>query len=272
MRLNTKRENWKMFEGYLLYLNAGVLFGLMALFYFFCLEVGFYLGNWINESNKKTVRSQIVTIQTSVLGLLALILGFTFSMSINRFETRKQLLVEEANAIGTSYLRAEMFQEPYQSDMQNLLRKYVDQKIAYRNIGFDVEKIQKVLKESESMQKEIWMKGIEISHNDTRSPLVGLLLESLNQLIDLHASRIQSIVNRLPDLILYLIFLIAGLGLALTGYISGLDRARSITSMILLVILFSAVVLVIIDLDRPGRGFIQENHISLINLRDTLNK
>ena len=257
-----------MFDSYIFQLSGLSIFIIALASYLVFLELGFRLG----QRGSKTDRllPQLSRIQTSILGLLALMLAFTFSMSITRFETRKHLIVEEANAIGTAYLRTKLFDDPYRSDLQNLLRRYLDNRLSFIDVGIEEQKIITLLNQSDEIQLEIWNEVCALAGHDEKLPIVSLMIQSVNELIDLHTKRLEETINRLPDMILYLIYVITGLGLALTGYMAGLDGRRNFIIMFLLAFSFAAVGITIIDLDRPRRGFVKEQSTSLLRLRSSL--
>lgn len=252
--------------------NEWVIFTFTLVVYLLCIEIGFRLGKRTLTEEKSAKRSEITSIQAATLGLLALMLGFTFSMSITRFEKRKALIVQEANAIGTAYLRAGILNEPARSEMQSLLKEYLKSRLEYQRVGLDENKIADALRHSESLHQKLWSKALETAEKDPRFPVYSLIFPALNEVIDIHSERMEAAINHVPDLILYMIFLIASLSLALTGYVNGIERLRDPFATTILAIMIAAVTLVIIDLDRPRRGLIVEKETSLMQLHKSLNK
>ncbi len=109
------------------------LFGLI----FSATEIGFQIGRRLRSSIDDASRSEYNTIQGAVLGLLALLLGFTFAMSVSRYQAGKELIIDESNAIGTTFLRARFLPEPYGSEVSNLMRRYVDVLLKFYGSGID---------------------------------------------------------------------------------------------------------------------------------------
>ena len=118
-------------------LGLGLIFGGSMVFFLLGDELGFRLGRRKRPTVDEDARSQIITIQGAMLGLLALLLGFTFSMAMSRFEVRKQQVLEESNAIGTTYLRAQLMPEPPRKEVSNLLRRYVEVRLNFYRAGMD---------------------------------------------------------------------------------------------------------------------------------------
>src|SRR4029077_19796645 len=154
----------------------------------------------------------------SVLGLLAFMLAFTFGMAASRFDTRKQLVLDEANAIGTTYLRTAMLPER-RDEIRALLRSYVDARLEAVRSGRVAARVLK----SEDMQNKLWSAATAVGLQHPDSIIVGLFVESLNQVIDLHAKRVTAgLRNRIPGTIWMVLLTIATLSLAAMGYHGGL--------------------------------------------------
>ena len=115
-------------------------------------EPGFRLGRRKRPAVDEDARSQIITIQGAMLGLLALLLGFTFSMAMSRFEVRKQQILDESNAIGTTYLRAQLMPEPQRKEVSDLLRQYVEVRLQFYRAGIAGQGFQQAVDQTEQLQ------------------------------------------------------------------------------------------------------------------------
>jgi hypothetical protein len=135
-----------------------VLFGLLLI----AKEVGFRRGRVIRGRLEDPAKSELTTLQAAMVGLLALLLAFSFAMAESRFETRRQLVLEEANAVGTTYLRSQALAEPYQTKVASLLRQYVADRLEYYAAGNDPEKLDEVNQQTNQLQKELWSQAIHI--------------------------------------------------------------------------------------------------------------
>src|SRR5690606_28962629 len=122
----------------------------------------------------------------SILGLLALLLAFTFSLAASRFEARRQAVLEEANAIGTTYLRTRLLPEPERQELARLLREYVDVRLSAVQAGQTAEAI----KHSEELHEQLWQQAAAAAQKSSGSIMTGLFVQSLNEVIDLHAKRV----------------------------------------------------------------------------------
>jgi len=133
----------------------------------------------------------------ATLGLLAFILAFTFGLAASRFDARRQVMLDEANAIGTTYLRAGMLLEQGKQ-IRALLREYVDARLDTVKSGNVAEGISR----SENIQKQVWSEAKTVGTKNPNSIVAGLFVQSLNEMIDLHAKRVQAGVrSRIPGTI-----------------------------------------------------------------------
>jgi hypothetical protein len=203
----------------------------------------------------------------ATLGLLAFILAFTFGLAATRYDTRRQVLLDEANAIGTTYLRAGMLPER-REEIRTLLRDYVDTRLETVRSG----RIAEGIRQSENLQNQLWEQAVPIAEKYPNSIVVGLFIQSLNDVIDLHAKRVTAGVrNRIPVAIWAALYGVAVLGFAALGYHSGLTRSRRSPAVLAVAVTFSAVIGLIADLDRPLEGTLIVSQQALIDLRQSMN-
>lgn len=202
----------------------------------------------------------------AVLGLLAFMLAFTFGLAGSRFEDRRQVVLEEANAIGTTYLRAAMLPEPMRTESQKLLREYVDARLEAVQPG----KLQQARVKSEELHNLLWSQAVAATEKD-RSPITGLYVQSLNEVIDLHAKRLMaSVRSRVPGVIWIVLYGLAILAMVMMGYHTGLVHSRRSIAVFALVLGFSSVLFLIADLDRPAQGTLQVSQQSMVDLRQSM--
>jgi len=249
-----------------LWVIALVVVGLLLL----PIEVGFRVGGKVSSSVSDNAKGSVMAISGATLGLLALLLGFTFSMALTRFEQRKQLVPDEANAIGTAYLRAKLLPEPERSVIDGLLRSYVDARLEFYGHRNDPLKFRSVVDRSETLHNELWTQATNVVQKDHRPVTTSLFIQALNQVIDLHTERLAATQNHVPETVLLLLFLVAVLASLLVGYGCGLATRRNLLSTCVVALLIGMVIIVIMDLDRPNRGMIRVDQESMRRLRDTL--
>jgi Protein of unknown function (DUF4239) len=200
------------------------------------------------------------------LGLLAFMLAFTFGLAGSRFEDRRQVLLSEANAIGTAYLRAKLLPEPMRTDAQNLLREYVDVRLEAVQPG----KLDQALVKSEELHNKLWSVAIATAEKE-RSAITSIFIQSLNEVIDLHAERVTAgLRSRVPAIIWIVLYVLAILSMGIMGYHTGLSNSKRSLAVIALILGFSSVLFLIADLDRPGQGTLQVSQHAMIDLRNSM--
>ena len=229
-------------------------------------ECGYRLGKYRRNRHEQEKQAPIGTMVGATLGLLAFILAFTFGMAASRFDTRRQVLLDEANAIGTTYLRAGMLPQKGE-EIRGLLRKYVDTRLEAVQSG----NIERGISQSESIQRELWTNAEAVGQTNPNSIVVGLFIQSLNEVIDLHAKRVQAGVrSRVPSAIWVCLFAVAALSLAAMGYHTGLVGMGRSLAVLAVALTFSVVIELIADLDRPQEGVVQVSQHALLDLQKSM--
>lgn len=242
--------------------------GLLLVTLLLAIEAGYRIGRAANGTVDGAAASQISSIQTSILGILALLLAFTFSLSLQRYETRSKAVVDEANAIGTAYLRVQLLPESVRDDVQRLMRDYIDQRIQASSVTLadDEERILLVAQASNTANA-IWGLAMQAAAADPNPVTSGLYIQAFNTVIDALGTRNAELERHVPEpvlLLLYLTFVLAG---AILGYASGVAGHRVTFATYVMVGLIVVLVFTIVDLDRPRRGLIQIDQSSLVNLK-----
>jgi hypothetical protein len=216
----------------------------------------------------ENVRSQVTTAQASTLGLLALFLGFTMSMAESRFTARRQIVVKEAAAVGTTYLRADVLPEPVRSQSKALLRDYVAARRDYFHAS--TSEAAATTARAQALHAALWSAMDSVVPEVVDSDVTALYMESLNEMIDLEAMRDVAIVARLPWTIRFLLVLIAVITVGVTAYATGLGGGRVPLSLVLLPLLIAFTFYVIIDLDRSRAGLINTGDLPMMRLQESL--
>jgi hypothetical protein len=214
-------------------------------------------------------RSQLDLVVASLLALLALLLAFSFDIAQDRFGKRKELLLDEANAISTTYLRADMLPAPQGERIQGLLRQYIDERA---NISTP-DDLERALTQSTDLHIKLWREATEVARANLGSPIVALFVKSLNEVIDLHESRVTvGLFQRLPSVILGVLYFVALLSVAMVGLRSGLDRTRSLAPTVALIVVIVAVLALIDALDSPMSKVFSISKHALGDTRELIDK
>ena len=240
------------------------VFAAFAIFTLLCYEGGFRFGRWYQVRTPGEQEGPTSVLVGAVLALLAFLLAVTMGMASDRFDARRAIVLDEANSIGTTYLRAGYLPEPASSQIRELLREYVPLRIVVTdttNIADDVQRSREILAET-------WAIAEGIAKTTDKGDLMALFLDSLNQTIDLHETRVVAgLYARVPETVVLLLVGGSALGLAMVGYSAGLTKRRGLLNAIVLVLALGAVIMIVIDLDRPRQGFIQVSQQPLIDLQ-----
>lgn len=247
--------------------SAWLVFLVGALVLLAAALIGFQIGRLTNQ--RVSDKDQIGSVQASVLGLLALLLGFTFGVAFSRYDSRRLLAVDEANALGTTFLRAQMMPQPYKTNLSNLLRRYIDVRLQMLRVGHNPSKLTRVRHDTLKMQQAIWRQA-QGAARAKPDDITGTFVTSLNQSIDLYSSRAAEFYARVPATILWILSLISVASLAIVGYGFGLSGQRSWMIIGLVAVLVSGVIVMIVDLDQPQSGRTRVSQQTMIDLRDSL--
>lgn len=259
-----------MYERSLLLVDQWVILAAVLLMLAAASEVGFHLGRRSQALIGDKTKSQIGAVEAAILGILGLLLAFTMSMAVTRFEARKQAVLEEANAIGTAYLRARLLAPPEGPEIAGRLRHYLDVRVDYVRAAFVPGQLAAKRMEAQRLQEEFWSQAVAAAQREPNPVKAGLLLPALNQVIDLEAASWTAFHNRVPTTVIYVNPLVALLAVLLVGYTFGLEGRRQVFSLCLLILAIGLVLTVIIDLDRSYRGLIQVGQQPLIELQQQL--
>ena len=239
---------------------------LFALLMVVCYEVGFRIGGWRKGKGDPEDEGPTGVIVGSILALMAFLLAITMGMAADRFDTRRGLVLQEANAIGTSYLRAGYLSEPAATQERQLLVEYIPLRIATS----DSAALQDAINRSVELQHQMWGIAQDVARTQG-SDVVALFIESLNEVIDLHTSRITAgLYARVPATVLWLLIGGVAISLGMVGFSAGLAGRRHPFSAVLLVITLGAVIALVVDLDRPSDGFIKTSQQPLIQLQESI--
>jgi ABC-type dipeptide/oligopeptide/nickel transport system permease component len=248
-------------------ISLPVLFAAILFVVLLAIEGGYRLGTYRYSRSDKEKEAPVGAMVGATLGLLAFLLAFTFGVAASRFDDRRQVLLAEANAIGTCYLRGEMLPERGE-EVRSLLRQYVEVRLEAVRTGAVKEAIDR----SEEIQRQLWSHAVTVA-GASRDPIVGLFVASLNEVIDLHAERMQAgLRSRIPGAIWVALFAITLLSFAGMGYQEGLAGTSRSLATIAVALAFSSVIWLIADLDRTGKGSLEVSQQAMIDLQQSMAK
>jgi hypothetical protein len=230
--------------------------------------IGHVVGRYLRTRSDTNTQS-VGVVQGTLLGLVGLLLAFGLTMAVGRYDARRSLIVQEANTIGTTYLRAQMLAEPTRTDSIELLKRYGDAAVDLADQVPDSDRFDEDLTEISALQRALWTLAGDAVRADPDGTAPRLYIETLNETIDTHTSRVASLRNRVPSTVVLLQVVGSAIALGvLSLYLTLLGRGL-ITSLVaagvVILILFIS-----FDLDRPQRGLITVPFGPLVAVRDSM--
>ncbi|MFY2762693.1 hypothetical protein [Arenimonas sp. MALMAid1274] len=216
-------------------------------------ELGLVAGRRRRDHHEPEDGSAVGAMVGATLGLLAFMLAFTFGLASSRFEDRKEIVLNEANAIGTAWLRAGLLAEPEASRTRALLHDYARARIdfaepATRDRGIAA---------SERLHVDLWAQAEAMSRREDDARVIALFVGAINDVIDLHATRLNhGVRNRIAGSIWFALYLVSLFTMGAVGYQAGLAKGRRSPVVLVMVLAFATVLLLITDLDRPQKGLL----------------
>lgn len=248
------------------YVIVIVLFVLMLVFN----RIGFAIHNRQKTNKAEDASDGLGPVEGSLLGLLALLLSFTFSMSASRFDERRNVIVQEANDIGTAIMRCDLYPDSIRKELRADFKDYVEARAAYYNSGTDQEKNRAALKKAEEYSGKIWKKVMQLSQDNTNTLRSQQMIPALNSMIDIVTTSEAAKNATVPDSILWLLFILILTASLIVGYSNNNKKINHVIvgGFALMTVL---TVFLILDLDRPRRGIINteastQNIIGLQNM------
>jgi len=253
---------------FLEWLPLAGLFALSVLVVGLSIWGGYRIGHHRRARGTKDPEGGLGSVVAAMLGLLAFFLAFTFGIAASRFDARRQLLLDEVNAIGTAMLRSELMPEPHRSALRGLLIRYVDLRA---NVAPDGSDLSARIAESEQIQRELWTHATELARSQPDSEIVGLFVSSLNEMFDLHTSRVTHLMYyRIPGSIWIGLMVVTVFSMGAVGLQFGMSGRNDPVLLGALAVAYSAVVLLIADLDHPSKGVLRVSQRPMIELRQKL--
>ncbi len=233
------------------------------------IEGGYRLGHFAHKRAEDEKESPVSVISGSVLALGAFMLAFTFGIVSNRFDARKELVREEANAIRTAWLRSDFLPEPDRAETKGLIRQYLDARLAFAlSRDKTSQSLESGLAETERAQGRLWEIAVANARKDMNSDVAALYIESLNDVFSIHALRVTlGLQTRVPLGIWLLLLVLTSLGMMGVGYQTGIAGSKRSLARPILAVSFALVIALIADLDRAHGGFIRVTQQPLLDLQ-----
>ncbi len=251
-------------------IDEGALFVAALVSFLVVLEIAFRVGLRNRQAGDEGGRAHINALQSALLGLLSLLLGFNFAMAASRFDARKNLIQDEVNAVRMTYLRAQLLPGPQRDTISDLLHDYVDSRVAATSTQLDRARLDSINAEASRIETQLWAATGDVAEGGNATVQLSLFIQSLNELINVNDRRRAAQDNHVPETVINLLFSVALGALAYIAYGYGLVGKRRHLSTAIFALLIAMVLTIILDLDRPRRGLIRIDEQGMVRLQQAM--
>lgn len=246
---------------------AWLFYAITVVIVLFSFACGVFFGPSIQKEGAHSVIESVVA---AMFVMLALILALTFSLSASRFDNRKQVLLDEVNAIGTAFLRTDFLSASQRTASRKLLKEYVDIRVEAAALQNEKILIQ-LLVDSEAIHNRLWSQINTLPKQDVNSVLLGLYIQSLNDIIDIHSKRSTIVLqHHIPWPIWVTLFIVTMMTMMGVGYQFKHTKTNNWVSILLLAFSFSAVITLIEELDRTSSNLLTVSQKPMIDFQKKL--
>jgi hypothetical protein len=230
-------------------------------------EIGFWLGSLTRSADEPFDR-QVALVRTSTAALVAFLIGFAFSGAASRFIDRLDIIVKEANALGTAYLRADTIAEPQRGELKAALKEYTSDRITLLSRE-GRNQIEPLLAKVNGLHERMWRSAVKGTQD--KAPLMAIVLPPINQIIDLHSTHLAMARRHLPIPIMTALLATAAIGVGMLGFGNGrVGRRFSVLDSVYGAVLVVALWMTI-DLDYPGIGIIRVSNLPVVEILAAMN-
>jgi hypothetical protein len=244
----------------------GIIFVFITIFMLAFCELGFQLGERARRTRDKDAMTSLGPIVGGLMGMLAFVLAITFSMAASQYDLRKQNVIDDANAIGTAYLRADLLDEEGSAELKKLLQEYVDIRLQAVN-GGDMAAI---VARSVEIQRLLWARVSSVART-TPGINASLNIQAINALIDMHGKRLTAgLYNRIPYSVWLALVAISALAMMTMGIQVGITGKRRLVAVIPMLMAFAVLVTLVADLNRPQKGLITVGQQAMLDLQSSM--
>lgn len=230
-------------------------------------EIGFRLGRAAHRRSEAEKESPVAAIAGTILGLVAFLLAFTFGIASSRMDARKQLIRDEANAIETSFLRADFLEGPDREEAKRLLVRYLDERLAVADVS-TYDEAEAIVRQTGAIHNRLWAIAVEHGRRELNSDVAALYVDSLNDMFNVHHQRVAvGLQSRVPPGVWAALYVLSVFGMIGMGYQGGITGSKRSVASVILAISFALVTSLIAALDDPLTSGFRPPQQALIDLR-----
>lgn len=222
------------------------------------IELPYRLRRRITDAGERNVDA-FTAVQAGLITLASFVLGLSFAQASSRFDDRRELVVKEANAIGTTWLRADQLRPLQAARFRAVLTGYTEARLKAYRAPYDTAVARRTLDQSDRDQTEMWAIASEALRSKPGNLGLSLLMQALNDTIDVSAEQLQALTSHVPTAVVVLTLVLVTLGSLSLGLRFGIDGARPPALSAAYVVAFVVVITMMIDYDRPQSGFVTVN-------------
>ncbi len=223
-------------------------------------ELGFWAGA-LKRAPDEAFDRQIALVRGSTAALVAFLIGFAFSGAASRFIDRLDIIVKEANALGTAYLRADAIAQPQRDQLKAAIREYTTDRVELLS-GKNRDRIEPLLAKASGLHERMWTSAIKATQDN--APLMGVVLPPINEVIDLHSVHLAMARRHLPLPIMVVLLATAAIGFGLIGFGNGRSNRRFVLLDSVYGIVLAVALWMTIDMDYPGIGMIRVGNLPYV--------
>ena len=216
------------------------------------------------------VDDSLTTVEAAMLGLLALLIAFTYSIASTRYETRKQFVLDETTAISAAIVQAGLDPSPHAAQVASILREYVDVRLEFFFAGADMSRIDRAEREANRLVAEAWATVKRMTTESPPTDLTQTLVQSLSDVMSLNTKRLAAMRDHVPEPMIFLMMLVSVAAFGLVGNSIGNKGRRSFWTSFSIPLIVVACIALTIDLDRPRRGIVNVSQKPLLDLKESL--
>jgi hypothetical protein len=253
-------------------IQEGALLVVALVTFLAIMELAYRLGRRHESRSDDVIRTHVTALQSAVLGLLSLLLGFNFVMAVARFDARRTLIQEEVSAINTAHLRAQLLAPGERGEATDLLRAYIAARVEFMRAVDDRARIEAATVAAAQIHRQLWAVVERAVAQGSSAVAVAQFIQSANEVITVNDKRRAALDNHVPETVLDLLVGVAGVALGFIAYGYGLTGRRRHSAAVIYAALIAVVLTVIVDLDRPRSGFIRVSEDAMIRMQDALGR
>jgi hypothetical protein len=235
------------------------------------IEFGHWLGRRLSASTWEDVSSPFLSLTGASMGLLGLLLAFSFNMGLTRYEARKVVILKEANTLSAALARSDLLQPEAAQRVKTLLREYVDSRLAYHGAMAESPQAEQLFNDAQAIHARLW--SVVSAAANYREPVSANFSALTSAATDMTAARNErryAIDNQIPSSVITLLVFVTLLATAMSGLAFGANRRRIWLALLGFPLVISLVIYTILDLDRPTRGWILVDQTPMLDVKASL--